>query len=285
MNISKKGVKLDSNVKHQNTTKIATDMLNKPADNAGSNICCAIWGNQDTAKSGIAMDTRTAEQVKAGHKVIIIDLDDANKPIHKAHHGSDPNIMIVNPAQWVETPEGLIIDYDSTIAVMHSIIKIVSDKIIVGEKVASFVFDGVDKLLTAAEMQMRAYLDLEIDEGVSFVYWRRRNKAFLDVINAVKSLPCAKYFVTHSKTYDVKKGEKVVGERIDGNWQKSFPDLMYQIIHTERSSGIDGVVKYTATVEKFKGCPEMLMRKSTVLEIEKGAVNWHGVPGIKSDLK
>ena len=277
--------KLDHASNNIESMRLAMDLMDDDEEDGNiSDICAAIHGFQDTAKSGIAMDSRTPDQIEAGYKVAMIDLDDACKPLHNAHWHSDPNIKIINPVQWIASDREMIVDYDSTIAVIGSLIKVISDRIISGEKVASFVLDGLDKLLTAAELQMRAYLDLEIDEGVSFVYWRRRNKAFLDILYAAKALSCAKYFITHDKKKDIRKGDNVIGEIVTPDWYKSVPGMMHQIIHCERSSGIDGTVTYTATVEKYKGRPEILMKKAQVLSVEKGIVTWNGIPPLRSDV-
>ena len=281
----KNKMNLDRAADNIESMRLATALMDGTEDQEDiSDICAAIHGFQDTAKSGIAMDTRTPDQIEAGYKVAIIDLDDACKPLHKAHWNSDTNIKIINPVQWVISDKEMIVDYDSTIAVIGSLIKVISDRIRSGEKVASFVLDGIDKLLTAAELQMRAYLDLEIDEGVSFVYWRRRNKAFLDILYAAKSLSCAKYFITHDKKKDIKKGDNIVGEIVSPDWHKTVPNLMHQIIHCERSSGVDGTVTYIAIVEKWKGRPEILMKKAQVLSVEKGIVTWKGIPPLRSDV-
>ena len=260
-------------------------LLPKKAEDVGSSICAMLVGLEDSLKSGIAMDCRSKIQIENHEVVFILDLDNANLPLWKDHWDSTDDIRLVNPAVMKTTKqddgsEKMEIDYDRTIQRINQFIFKVSAAESSGEiKVAGFVLDGIDKLLKSSEQTMRTQLELDVDDGVSYQYWNIRNKLFTDVLFGAKSLKCAKYFVTHLKTYQKKKDDKVVKEWEDGDWEKHTPNEMYQIIDCSKDMGADGITEYTAKIREFKGRPELLGKTFTTMKVdaEEGKVQFYGL--------
>ena len=265
------------------------DKLMAPRTTSGrSKICAGVWGLNDTLKSGICIDSRSKKQIKNHALVMVIDLDDANETIWEDHWDSNPDIRIMNPTVWKESEvDGKReIDYDKTLKVIHSIVAKINDMIKGGTDIASTIFDGLDKLLDNSENTMRMDKQLEIDEGVTFAFWRRRNKYFLDIVKATKSLTCARYFVTHSKRVQKKKTnqaaqEVVVKEWEEADWHKSVPDEMWQVITCHKEESLDGDTTYSAKVVKFKGRPELVGSLHTTMTVKNGKVKYTGLPFLR----
>jgi len=247
-----------------------------------SGICAVLWGLDDTLKSGIAMASRDRKQIKAGEVVVIFDLDDANEPIWTSHWDSSEDFRIINPVVWTSSKEKKTIDYDATMSYINILLATLDNKIKKGELViAAVVFDGLDKLLDSSEMQTRLEKELEIDEGMHFAFWRRRNQYFMDILRATKSLKCAKYFITHSKTYQKKKDDKVIKEWEDGDWQKRVPNEMFQKILCTKEMSADGTVTYRAKVLKFKGRPELVNQELVTMQVGDGKATFYGLPELR----
>lgn len=253
-----------------------------------SNICMGLWGLNDSLKSGIAIDCRSKKQIKNHELVFVIDLDDANRTLWKNHWDSSEDIRVMNPTVWQESSEGgrREIDYDRTLKVIHSIISKIDGMLKKDAKIAGVVFDGLDKLLDNAENTMRLDKQLEIDEGVTFAFWRRRNKYFLDIMKATKSLSCARYFVTHSKMKQRKKTnqagqEVVVKEWEEPDWHKSVADELWQIIYCQKTEDAEGDTTYSAKVEKSKGNPELVGSLHTTMTVKNGKVKFTGLPFLR----
>ena len=268
--------------------EIAENLLAPRKGSGRSKICAGIWGLNDSLKSGNAIDCRSKKQIKNHELVMVIDLDDANETLWEDHWGASEDIRIMNPSVWKESEgsEKKEIDYDKTLKVIHSIIFRIEKMIKGGEKIAGVVFDGADKLLDNSENTMRMDKQLEVDEGVTFAFWRRRNKYFLDIIKATKALTCARYFITHSKVKQKKKTnqagvEVVVKEWEEPDWHKSMPDELWQILYCEKTEDADGDTTYSAKVEKFKGRPELVGSTHTTMTVKNSKVKFIGLPFLR----
>lgn len=276
----------DEAIKVEARNRLRSPRSKKPEDHRSS-ICAVLWGYHDSLKSGIAMDSRSWKQIQAGEKVIIFDLDDANEPLWRDHWNMSEDIIVVNPVVWevdgdAEDGEEKKIDYDKTLAMIHELVLQVEEWQRDGTVIASAVFDGIDSLLESSEQVMRDHHDIEVDEGAHYAMWRRRNKIFNDIVVATKSLSCAKYFITHVKNLQKKKNDKVIKEWEDGDWEKKFPNKMWQIVLCEKEMDTeDETTKYYATVMKFKGHPELVGRRFCTMEITNGKVDFHGLPVLR----
>jgi hypothetical protein len=275
--------------------ELIEDMLgpNKEEDDE-SGIVAVLTGLEGTCKSGIAMASRSQRQIDEGYILYIIDLDNANKPLWKAHHDKDPQIRVRNPAVWeevsIEGSKKLQINPDETLKNINKMAFGIRRLELEGVKIAGIVFDGLDTLQDDAELTMRAQNELDIEEGVQFNYWRIRNKLFRDCVAACKSLKCSKYFITHNKTYSTYKKVKndkgkwidVVDKTwVDGHWDKKTPDEMWQKVYCRRIDFESGRRLYVAKIDKFKGYPEYENREYLVLDIEAGIPTFYGLPMLR----
>ena len=72
-------------------------------ERSSSNVCCAIYGHDGTAKSGIALDSRTEEEKKQGYKLIVFDLDGGCAPLKVIYHNNETlstTIKILFQKSW-----------------------------------------------------------------------------------------------------------------------------------------------------------------------------------------
>ena len=267
---------------------IADKLMAPRTTSVRSGICAVLWGLNDTLKSGSAIDCRSEKQIKDKELVFVIDLDDANETLWADHWDHSPEIRIMNPTVWkqVDGEERKEIDYDKTLKVIHTIAFRIEGMIKGGTVVAGVIFDGLDKLLDNAENTMRMDKQLDIDDGVTFAFWRRRNKYFLDIVKTTKSLPCARYFITHSKKVQKKKtnqaGQEVIAkEWEEGDWHKSIPDEMWQVMTCHKEEDVEGNTTYTAKVVKFKGRPELVGSTHTTMTVKNGKVKFRGLPFLR----
>lgn len=268
--------------------QVAENLMAPRKGSPRSNICAALWGLNDTLKSGICIDCRSKKQIKDHELIFVIDLDDADETLWKDHWEGSEDIRIMNPTVWEESEEGerRNIDYDRTLKVIHSIISRIDKMLKGGVVVAGVIFDGLDKLLDNAENTMRMDKQLEIDDGVTFAFWRRRNKYFLDILKATKSLSCPRYFITHSKNKQKKKtnqaGVEVVTKEWDvPDWHQSVANEMWQILYCTKEEDVEGNTTYSAKVEKFKGSPELVGSIHTTMTVKNRRVKFTGLPFLR----
>jgi hypothetical protein len=162
-----------------------------------SKICCLVYGADGTGKTGIIFDYLTDEDVKAGYKMIAIDLDGGGMPLKDTYHKSKgENLIVIDPLVTVETDDGTEIDYQKTFAKIRAVIRYVRNNHD-SKKIKAIVFDGLSTALSYAEQQMRLDKHIDVDGGVQTRYWLMRNKLFLDTLEQIKSIPIAKFFIAH----------------------------------------------------------------------------------------
>lgn len=273
----------------QDALDIADMLQPTKKEDVGSSICAMLVGREDSLKSGIVLDCRSKKQINDHEVLFIIDLDNANLPLWKDHWDCTEDIRLIKPAVMMSTKqedgtEKLEIDYDRTIQRINMAIFEISKLEDAGIiKLAGFCLDGIDKLLKSSEQTMRTQRELEVDDGVSYQYWNIRNKLFTDVLFSAKHLTCPKYFITHLKTYQTKKHDKVVKEWEDGDWEKHTPNEMYQVIDCSKDMGADGITEYTAKIREFKGRPELLGKIFTTMKVDanEGSVKFYGLPVLR----
>ena len=245
------------------------EWLNKK-ETLASSKCVALVGKDGTGKSGIALDCRSPEDIKAGMKVIVLDLDGGCLPIKVKYHNNDPNIIIKDPTEYKTDITGTEIDYEKTMEKMRATLVHLYKNKEKYKNVKAIVLDGVDKLLKIAEYQMRLEEHLDVNAGVQYRYWVKRNTDYYKIMDMVKKLPWDRYYITHTK-------ESETGETIP-NWQKSTPDMVFQIIECSKKE-TEEKVELIAHVKKFKGRTELEGHKTVFCEVDKTnkKVNWKGI--------
>jgi len=235
-----------------------------------SSKCVALVGKDGTGKSGIALDCRTPEEVKAGKKVIVLDLDGGCLPIKVEYHDNDPNIIIKDPTEYKTDITGTSIDYEKTMEKMRATLTYLHSNKEKYKDVKAVVLDGLDKLLKIAEYQMRIEEHLDVNAGVQYRYWVKRNVDYYRILEMMKKLPWDRYFITHMK--ETEKGALVPA------WQTATADTMFQIISCSKRE-TEGKVELIAHIKKYKGKTELEGSKTTFCEVDKvnKKAKWNGI--------
>jgi hypothetical protein len=162
-----------------------------------SKICCLIYGADGTGKSGIVFDYLTADDIKQGYSMWIIDLEGGCAPLQKTYHENKP-IVVINPLVTFEDPKsGTQIDYLKTFSKINAIIRYINtnyEKL----KIKAIVFDGLSTALAFAEAQMRLEKNIDPDGGIQLRYWLARNKLFIECLEQIRAITgVAKFFIAH----------------------------------------------------------------------------------------
>jgi hypothetical protein len=244
------------------------------SEKSSSNICCAIYGHDGTAKSGIAMDCRTDAEKKDGARIVIFDLDGGCAPLKVIYHDNDPNIIIRNPLVRSEDKN---VDYEATFAKLKATLDFI-ERNMEKYKVKAIVFDGIDKFLKICEYSMRDEIGKGVDEGIDYRYWKLRNRKYQDVIEQIKLMDIDRYFITHLKKTDE------VDEWIP-DWEKKTGDMVFQKIKCFRETSVkDGnkIVKLKATIDKSKTNVALEGKEYVIAEVIQKAdgsveARWNGL--------
>lgn len=243
------------------------------ADDAA--IFCGIYGWDGTAKTGMALECRTPEQIANNEKIVVLDLDGGAKILRTVYHDSDPNIVIKYPVVDDEDHET---DYEATfkrIKAAAKAIKATKKK----HKVCAVILDGLDKLLKICEYSMREDLSIDATDGVSYRYWVNRNTKYLKVLEPLKQVGVDVYLITH-----LKPGETPADDD-KPVWQKKTPDMLFQKIHCFKDIEVDedgnSMTKLKATVKKCKTNLSLEEKTFTLAEVthkkdESSEERWYG---------
>ncbi len=245
-------------------------------ERSSSNVCCALYGFDGTAKSGIALDCRTETEKKEGWKVIVFDLDGGCAPLKVIYHDNDKNIVIKNPLTRDEYKN---VDYEATFAKLKASLDYI-ERNMEELKVKAIVFDGLDKFLKICEYSMREIVGKGVEDGVDYRYWKMRNQKYHDILEQVKLMDVDRYFITHLKIVETNTGDEYVPD-----WEKKTPDMMFQKVRCFREQVVeDGekVVRLKAEIEKCKTNLSFEGSVFTIAEIikkEDGTVSatWKGL--------
>jgi hypothetical protein len=264
--------------------------------NKDSNICALLKGDENTLKTGIAMDCRSESQIAAHEKIYVIDPMGTTFPIWNGHWGGSDDIIIHRPIERnIVALDGgkrkKEIDFEGTFDNIYSTIIDIEEAIEGGEIVAGVIFEGLDSLRQDAANAMREHVDLEVDDGVNFKYWNLRNKYYDDVIRAMIELPCPKYFTTHLKEHKVRsatkkddKGEALITSAfVDADMGLKTKDAMLQIIECSKSKSPDGIITYNAHIEEFKSKPEFEGKDFTTMITGSGEFTYYGLGILRDD--
>jgi len=220
------------------------DWLFKDIERSSSNVCCGIYGFDGTAKSGIALDCRTEQEIKDGYKIIVFDLDGGCAPLKVIYHDNDKNIIIKNPQ--VRDDAGSV-DYEGTFTKLKKTLDYI-EKNLSTLKIKAIVFDGIDKFLKICEYSMREDLNKTITEGVNYLYWKLRNQKYHDIMEQIKLMDVDRFFITHLKK--IKDTEDWTPD-----WEKKTPDMMFQKLKCFKEVKVingEKIICLKAEIEKCK---------------------------------
>lgn len=240
---------------------------------SSSNVCCAIYGFDGTAKSGIALDCRNDDEKQQGYKIVVFDLDGGCTPLKVIYHDNDPNIIIRNPL--VRDNQGNV-DYELTFNKLKATLDYI-ERNITDMKIKAIVFDGVDKFLKICEYSMREDVGKKADDGIDFRYWKIRNQKYHDIMEQIKMLDVDRFFITHLK--------KTEDDEWIPDWEKKTPDMMFQRVKCFRETKVEGeekVVYLKAEIEKCKTNIELEGKTFIISESRQKADGsstaiWHGL--------
>jgi len=219
---------------------------------------CMILGDDGTAKSPLALSHMTDEDIKAGKRVVVLDLDGGNGPLINSYHkerceklgrkASDV-FLVKNPLSILATDKGVAIDYITTLNQIKGVINLLKDPATVKTlNIKYVIFDGLSTLLQQAEFQMRIEKHLDADNGVNMAYWKRRNKYFKECLESLKSLPFSSFFIAHA---DFIQPETAQGRKDWSSIKKQTHAMMHQKIICEKVFE-KGRTVFKATINKSK---------------------------------
>lgn len=256
-----------------------------------SAICALLKGEENTLKTGIAMDCRSAKQIADHEKVYIIDPVNTAFPLWKGHWDGSPDFVIMNPVEKniVKLADGKRkkeIDFEATFDNIYSFLIDIEEAMDAGTKVAGIIFEGIDVLNQDAAGIMREENDLDVEDTVQFRFWNIRNKYYNDVMREIAGMACPTYFTTHMKQYDIrdkvkldKKGNPtIVGSYIEADMGAKTKDLMGQIVECKREVDKDGATTYTAFIEEFKSNASLVGQTFTTMTTDgDGSFDFKGL--------
>lgn len=213
--------------------------------------CCMIYGEDGTGKTGLALSSLTEEDVDAGMKIVVVDLDSGNIPLLIEHHTDKINknaISYRDPVKWDYDEKGNpILNYRQTFAEINAIAVAAKNRWNSHHDIKAIILDGGSKLLKYSEQQMRLEKALTPDGGVQTRYWLIRNKMFLETLELYKSLPFDKYFIFHEDfiPFTSTTDKKFASVKLQTN------QMMFQKVFCERVD-TGPKVEFRATIHKSK---------------------------------
>jgi len=238
-----------------------------------SATCAVFYGHDGVGKSGVCLDCRTPEEIKAKKQVIVIDLDGSAGPLKMKYFKNDPAIKVIDPIEML--PDGNI-DYVSTYNKILAVISYIREN---EQKLnlAAVVLDGLNSLLKCCEYVMR-YENLKIDPDVQIKdqwQWAIRNRKYLVPVILIKRLHCKRFFTTHLKELKQYVQGQLIHMAWTPDWEKSTPGIMFQRVMLERKE-VDGNVVFEATVKKAKGALHLEGKTYKIAEVAGGKTKWYG---------
>ena len=239
-------------------------------------LCCGIWGAPKTAKSALAADLLTEEDIANGMHVFVWDYDNRFIDVKRNHYDNVENLVVFNP---IERHPDTLVDIKATKhnAAMHyeEAMTYLKDGTL-----KAVIIDGADKFLTdVCETYMRIKHNLDADTVIKqlpFV-WGDRNRPYKYFLhNKILEMDCHRIVIAHSKEKYV-DGSPV---GIIANWHDSTEDIFTSTIRMERKISKTETV-FTALIEASAIKPELIGTRNTVLTIKNGEVVWTGLPSLK----
>jgi hypothetical protein len=245
--------------------------LNTLLERQRANLCCLVYGEAKTGKTGICLDSRTEEEIENGAKVMVLDFDNGAEATWRTNWDSDPNIEIFNPI--VRDEEGFA-DLEKTEKIAEAFISRAKDYIRDGV-VVKFVFDGIDKWLRTCFLVMT---EDKRSTQVKFlpVLWGSRNKKYEDLMEKITDgLDCDRFFITHMKdVYEGINNPNPVG-RIP-NLKETTMDKMNQVVEVYRKT-IGKKSSYYTKLHSSKTKTALIGKVWKVLNVEDGKVKWDAI--------
>jgi len=213
--------------------------------------CTMFYGEDNTAKTGLALEVLTEEDIEAGRKIVVIDLDLGLMPLLTEYHrekvASGNIIPATDVIKWTENSKGKpVVDYEATLDTIYAIAVSVLENY-KEQNIKAIIFDGGSKFLKYSEQQMRVEKAISPDGGVSQRYWIIRNKLFLEGLEFFKMLPVHKVFIFHDDFVPQQQVDKKISAvKLQTN------QMMSQKVLCERID-TGSAVNFRTTIHKYKG--------------------------------
>jgi|TARA_B100000073_G_C23731623_1_gene571005 hypothetical protein len=254
------------------------EKIKHKAQVAISFMCLGIWGEPKTAKTAIALDILTEEDIANDMKVYVFDFDNRAIDVKRNHYKNIDNIVVDNP---IERKEDSLVDFDATMENARTFYEMAMECLNEG-KLKAVIVDGADKLLTdVCETKMREKHKMDADAVIKQppYVWGDRNTPYKNFLHKqILEMPCHRIVIAHSK--DKYSGNpNPVG--VEANWHSSTEDIFTSTIRMNRDIRKNGA-EYHALFEASARKPELIGSRRLVLSIKDGEINWTGVEEIKA---
>jgi hypothetical protein len=271
-----------------------------------------LVGKENTVKTGMALYlARNEEEIKAGKKVIVYDIDNSASETVNHTYPEDQNIQILPILDDTDDSlfnEDMSVNYNALIDKVVMFVNLTAQELKENpDDYAAIIFDGGSTFMKWCEFAMtesllRKGVIKEEGDGFNQKEWRERNRLFKDVITRLHALPINKvYFTFHlkdNKQYaDLGNGQKglmKIGEKPD--WVDGTQRLASQQLFMGRyqkkgdsSAGVyadktladdEWVVK--ARIEEIKGkCMELVGQERVILRVKDGKVDFAGIEELR----
>jgi len=216
-------------------------------------LVALVYGQDGTCKSGLVAEYLTDEDIKAGKKMLIIDLDGGFEVLLPKYHkercekaGKKLSDVFIVKNPLILTNGGEI-DYKSTYNRINEAV-FLAKNLHKELNLKAIVFDGLTTALNYAENIMRIEKNLTIDGGANIAFWKIRNKRFLNPLEQIKSLPISSFLIGH---------ENFILNELDGDKNSSVmvktSAMVHQKVRMSRTvNKATGTVVFKATVDKSK---------------------------------
>jgi len=243
-----------------------------------SYMCLGIWGEPKSAKSAIAMDILSDEDIKNDMKVYVFDFDNRAIDVKRNHYDNIDNIIVDNP---IVRKDDSLVDFNATMENARTFYEMALECLHEG-KLKAVIVDGADKLLTdVCETKMREKHKMDADTVIKQppYVWGDRNTPYKNFLHKqILEMPCHRIVIAHSK-------DKYAGNPnpvgVEANWHSTTEDIFTATIRTQRTLKKGGA-EYTALFEASARMPELIGTRRKVLSIKDGEIDWIGVKEIKT---
>lgn len=235
-----------------------------------SNHSSILVGPKCTGKTGAALSVLGDDPEE---KMLCLEMgrDRGVTTLKDEFWGSDDRIIVLDPYEYIlETQTNrLRVDYQMTMTKIKSVLFYL--KVNEWPGLHTILLDGLDALLTLAELQMRVDLDTDEASGISRRYWIRRNRYFDETFDLMMSLDLCRIFTNHFK---VSRPDEIYGTRDS----LQAVNQIYEC--TIETSGLEDFA-LTATVMADRVSLVNLGKRYVVAERKGQEVVWYGLDPLK----
>ena len=242
-----------------------------------AHLCTLLYGEAKCGKSGLALDSRTPEQIENNCLVMVLDFDNGCEPTWRQNWNSDPNIMILNPV--VRDDEGYP-NLDETTLLAEAFISMANDYVEEGKEI-KFIFDGVDR------WEQLCFLTMSEDKRstqVKFMpmLWGKRNRHFDGLIEKITDgLDCDRFFITHMKdVYEGINNPNPTGKIPALDSRGATIAKMNQVVEVSRLD-IGNKSTYSAKVHDSKTNTKLINTTYNFLTVEDKNVEWTSIEALQ----